>query len=583
MGGGVAVKHIKVVEIAMEISVHPDILKEVESNSSLYAAIPVAMSTSVGGIGPLLRERIISQAEMNCDVVGISLLYNQVWMQKWHSWGQFYLEKVDSAAYLRFVLKKLDDKIKITMPDGTEEEITVWEAKYGKGKVYFLDCPRITNIVYPGPEDAPVDVEDPKIWARDARMLQSWLLGRGSLALLKHLDFKPDITILSETPTIFAYYDLVSDGLDKEKLFKETKYIFNDHTPLEYAHPVWEEKLVEDFKIKPKYYKNLESYKTDCNKIDITQLLIDAVDSVFGVSLKHGEVMRNMQTLKNYADKIETITNGVSRDIWQSDCFQENSKLTDKEILTLKQKEKDKLVDWMWQRYKFSSDWIKDMKKRPVVMWMRRVTGYKRLDLLNHIANNAEMRARFVNLGITILLGGRIHQNDAHSDWVVFELLDIIQKYPELEKLLILLDNFNVFEAPNLYKGVDASIMISDYGREASATGFMKAQLNGAMIIATEDGAIPESVFYYKRCAENVKPNGFFVEYVNGSPTPQGLLRALEEFKSVYDDQKQRIEMIRSALKQSNKVDIIKPVKEMVAMYKRLLNVSNHTTSAVCK
>jgi glucan phosphorylase len=37
--------------------------------------------------------------------------------------------------------------------------------------------------------------------------------------------------------------------------------------------------------------------------------------------------------------------------------------------------------------------------------------------------------------------------------------------------------------------------MLSDDGREASATGFMKAQMNGAAVIANPDGAVPEFVF----------------------------------------------------------------------------------------
>lgn len=570
-----------VVEIAMEIALTPEILKGIEDRMELYAAIRTAMSTSVGGIGPLLRERTIAQAELGANVIGITLLYDRVWVQRWHAWGQFYLEKGDSAAYVKPLLKKMDKSLSITMPDEMVEKVHIWVAEYGKAKVYFLDSPKVANIVYPGPEDAPVEAEDTHRWASDARIKQSWFLGRGSLALLKMLDVKPDVIVLSETPTLFGFHDLVNDGLDKEALFKDTKYIFNDHTPMEYAHPVWSTKIAKDFKIKSEYYKNLSSYKDNPDKIDITQLLVNACDGVYGVSKRHGEVMRNMHTLAPYAEKIETITNGVSRNIWQADIFREYKKMTDEEVLDAKKREKEKLVDWMWHRYKFSSKWRQLKKDSPIVLWMRRVTGYKRLDILKEIVVNSDSRHRLVNLGITMLLGGRIHQNDAHSDWVVFELLDIIQKYPELEDSLILLDNFNVYEAPRLYRGVDAAIMISDQGREASATGFMKAQLNGAMVIATDDGAVPESVcFYpvrgeasngvYNKGPETIHPNGFLVEYHHGHPTANGLLTALEEFKKVYDDPTKRVEMMRASLDQSPKIDIMRTAKEMLDLYSRL-------------
>ena len=559
-----------IVEIAMETALTPQILAGIEARMGLHAAIRAAMSTSVGGIGPLLRERIIAQADLGVNVIGVTLLYNKVWIQRWHSWGQFYLEKGNSAEYIKPLMQKWDTSFTVLMPEGTEQEVTVWEAVYGTGRVYFLDATGITNIVYPGPEDAPVDIDDTQGWANQARIKQSWLLGRGSLELLKVLKMKPDCIVMSETPTIFGYHRLVADGLDKEELFRETKYIFNDHTPLEYAHPVWPEKYMKRLKVKPEYYENLASYKQDPDKIDVTQLIVNTVDTVYGVSQKHGEVMRKMHSLISYADKIKTITNGVSCDIWQADVFKEYSKLSDSDLLAAKQNEKEKLIDWMWLRYKFSSGWRQTRKTGPLVIWMRRVTSYKRLDILKEIINNDAWRKRFVDLGVTIFLGGRIHQNDDHSDWLVFELLDIIQKYPELEGLLILLDNFNVWEAPNLFRGMDAAIMISNAGREASATGFMKAQLNGALVIATCDGAIAESVYFYGNNPEGVIPNGFQVEYEDGCPTPESLLGALEQFKEVYDNIPLRIQMIRSALAQKDKVDVMRTAREMQNLYKQL-------------
>lgn len=574
-------KNKTIVEVAMEIALTPEILQGIEEKMGLYAAIRAAMSTSVGGIGPLLRERIIAQAELGLPVIGITLLYDKVWVQKWHFWGQFYLEKGDSAAYIRPLLKKLENHIMVKMPDGEEEKIDVWAAEYGKAKVYFLDSPKIGNIVYPGPEDAPGDSEDVGKWASTARINQSWLLGRGGLALLKMLGIKPDIIVMSETPTMFAYHSLVENGLDKDELFKDVKYIFNDHTPLEYAHPIWSEKLMQELGVRHKFYEGLESYKENPGKIDITQLLVDITDGVYGVSKRHGQVMRDMHTLKDYQKKIDTITNGVSRDIWQAEVFRNTEQMTDEQLLDAKHREKEKLVDWLWFRYKFSSEWRQIVLERPLVLWMRRVVGYKRLDIMKEIVLNNDMRQRFVNLNLTMFLGGRLHQNDAHSDWVVFELLDLVQKFSELEDRLMLLDNFNIYESPRLYKGVDATIMISDINREASATGFMKAQLNGAMIIATDDGAISESVYFYGKVPHNVQPNGFFVDYHNGHPTAHGLLQALEQFKSVYDNSRERVKMVRAALEQSPNIDVMRTSKELVEFYKKLPQKSGITSKAV--
>jgi len=42
-------------------------------------------------------------------------------------------------------------------------------------------------------------------------VLAYWLIGRGTLALLKRLDMKPDLIVQSETPTFFANHQLVRD------------------------------------------------------------------------------------------------------------------------------------------------------------------------------------------------------------------------------------------------------------------------------------------------------------------------------------------------------------------------------------
>ena len=330
-------------------------------------------------------------------------------------------------------------------------------------------------------------------------------------------------------------------------------------------------------KFNPKMYKKLDSYKNNPQKIDITQMIIDVSDGVYGVSKIHGDVMRQMPTLQKYADKIETITNGVSSAIWQAKAFKGYKNLSDDQLLAVKEEEKHLFVNWLWLRYKFDSQWREDKKKRPIIMWMRRVTGYKRLDLLREIVQNDLWRKRFIDLDICMIVGGRIHQQDTLSDRLVFELLDVIQKYPELEGRVIILDNFNIWEAPKIFPGIDAAIMISDRGKEAAATGFMKAQMNGAMIIATPDGAVPESVNYYDPDDTQKNANGFEVTYFDDSPTPESLLHALTEFKFVYDDQSLRASFIKNALAQHNKIDVRKVAKEMLEFCDKVIDRKSDT------
>src|SRR4029077_9175948 len=138
------------------------------------------------------------------------------------------------------------------------------------------------------------------------------------------------------------------------------------------------------------------------------------------------------------------------------------------------------------------------------------------------------LKRQFIESDIVLLIGGRIHQHDDQAQTMIYNLLDLISQDRLLQERIVILDNFNVWMAPRIFQGSDAAIMLADDGREASATGFMKAQLNGDLVIATHDGAIPESVVFVGQEKSGEKPNGFEVPYVQGHPTAEGLLRALK-------------------------------------------------------
>ena len=175
-----------------------------------------AMALSVGGIGPLLKERIIEQSNLGADVVGVSLLYNAVWVQKIEKDLGLKLNPEEVTQYLKKVLQ-FAGELAIDMYDGKKVKVTVWKAPqgaYGKASVYFLDVPNTDlsgaiggtgnvmhpgAVVYPGRRDitrsieAGTEAEKEEVKKKEAaeiRNQQSWILGRGALALMKELEKK---------------------------------------------------------------------------------------------------------------------------------------------------------------------------------------------------------------------------------------------------------------------------------------------------------------------------------------------------------------------------------------------------------
>ncbi len=563
-----------IIEAAMEIAHSQEVLDKIAAKYGPERARACAMSNSVGGIGPLLKERIPAQAELGHEIIGVSLLYDHVWTQGFYQWGQIFIEKKSVGARLREVLENPGFRLSLEFPDGTKQNINVWKETVGKAVIYYLDNPEISDVVYPGPEDAPKDHPNAEQWGENQKFLQSWLIGRGTLALLKVLGKKPDMIVQSETPTLFANHTLVTDEFQQDPFFDGVKYVFNDHTPLEYAHPVWNESQVIKARMDSTIVKDSKYWNASSNTIDITRLLIGISQITFGVSKKHERVMKAMPSLKGLEDKITSVTNGVSIVNWRSKYFDNYAKMSDEELILAKEKGKTELIEWVYKRYKLWLNWRTRVKGKCFVNWTRRVTNYKRFDILEQMLVDPAMRKRFLQTEAVILMGGRLHQNDNLSQNVMFQLLDLVTRDRELQDRVLVLDNYNIWEAPKIFHGVDATIMLADDGKEASATGFMKAQVNGAMVIAVSDGAIPESVEFLR--SERPKSpksteNGFFVPYSDGKILPEHLLGGLEQLSRIYKDPKARAGMIRAAFASESQLSIDRTAREMIKLFSQIL------------
>jgi glucan phosphorylase len=308
--------------------------------------------------------------------------------------------------------------------------------------------------------------------------------------------------------------------------------------------------------------------------------LIGTAEGVFGVAKKHGQVMRGMSSLKDYAGKIGSITNGVSTGIWQAPEYRNASTLSDTDLLALKKSKKDELLEWVWRHYGLWHTWKEQVADKGVALWTRRITGYKRIDLLGALCQDTNLKKQFFDTNLVLLVGGRIHQHDDQAQAMIYNLLDLISLDPLLKERIVFLDNFNVWMAPRLFRGADAVIMLADDGREASATGFMKAQVNGGLVIATDDGAIPESVIFQGREKVGQTPNGFEVPYAQGHPQADGLFRAFKQFQQSLQDPARHAAMVRAAFAAEPQVSVRRTVQETRLFYEKILASQTPLSSA---
>jgi len=582
----------------------------------------VGMSNSAGGIGPLLKERVIAQAYQGARPVGVSLLYDTVWRQvrlpNEDGTSRLELQKVEVGRYIRAV-SELAGEVEIEMYDGRTQKVKVWRVPsgaYGAAEVYFLDAPGVTDVMYPGAKDAPQVVYGQPAraaWGEEIRNQQNWVLGRGALAVMRDVRReKPDITVMSEAPTVFSYHRLARDEFQDDPFFADTQYVFNDHTPLEYAHPKVSPQQLEKMRVDPRFYQNLPVWAGD--KVDVTALIINASDAVYGVAKKHADVMRAMPLLDKFRDKIHYVTNGVSSSYWPIKALRDglvnfmsglDHRPTAEEIkrfldenpalfdaaLADKAAAKAEAVDILAHHVEMAPDEVEAWKKQmlennpPLQIWLRRTVGYKRLDILLTLLENPDLLERFLKTKIVMVFGGRIHQDDPFGLQQYARLQAMYKNRPELRGRVLFLTNYNIKDAAPLIRGADGGTMFANDGREAAGTSHDKIGQNMGLLLGSEDGSVGESVVSYDK--QNPNPemaNGFLVPYVwttdyHGGdwvlgPTPEGLLDAMEQFAGVYDDPAALRLMRRNAFARSWFSSVERTAEDALNLYARALETA---------
>lgn len=515
----------------------------------------VAMSTSVGGLGPLLKERITLQAELGARVSAVTLLYDAVWVQRGE--GLQPTAPVAVGEILRRALEETGVVLPLTLFDGTTVRARVFKSRngdYGKAAVYFLDAPEVLKTAYIGEADAPEGTADRSAWRWEALRKQEWLLGRGTLVLLRALgpSARPDVQVLNEAAAVFAMHSLVQDASQGDPFFRTTLYLYNDHTPRSVAHPTWTPEQMARLGVDPRYVLQIPSRAVtaegrEMDTIDVTRLLWLLSVQLFGVSLKHAEHIARMPGAGDIAGKVRAVTNGVSEEAWQDPRFRDPRVVEDEERLWgLKAELKERLIQWLAVRLELDAARQEHLRAAPLAVWIRRVTSYKRLDLLVRMVKDPHLLERFLATGVVYLIGGRVHQDDGWAKEQVRQLDERVASDARLQRQVLVVRNYNVWDAPVMFQGANATTMISDPWDEAAATGRTKGQLNGSLDIATADGVVPEFVTFHGR---GDAPNGFLVPYPDGGPpTAEGLVGALEQFAGVYRDRPRYLAYVRNAL-----------------------------------
>jgi len=262
---------------------------------------------------------------------------------------------------------------------------------------------------------------------------------------------------------------------------------------------------------------------------------------------------------------------------------------------------------------------MKSVLNAPMIANVRRQVVYKGpdkyLEMLRHFEADKEALDAFKSSGTRLIIGGRIFDGKVRH---LFEKeLKQIAKRLGLEDKIAFIENYSIADAPVIFKGVSATIMLSDEFLEASATSMMKGVANAAALIGVFGGAMPElfnitdtetgeavdvltqDVAYDDieaglKSGKYIITNGYLVMYSPLSdersneklgerrPNAVSLLKSIMSIGTTYKNAGDRRELIFNVLANSHRVDMERSqARAHIHIWRELIKKRENFTSLV--
>lgn len=455
---------------------------------SMEIALQDAIPNYAGGLGILAGDTLHSCADLNKDVVGVSLVYHQS-------------EEEDKRFKTEEFLKLSNKTVEVEI-EGRAVKILIWEldldGKNGNSlPIIFLSSNH--------PDNKKWDRDLTKyLYAADryTRLGQEIILGIAGARALEALGYNNINTFhMNEGHASLLTLELLKKCDYDEKKVREL-CTFTTHTPVPAGHDHFQYNLAYKTmnRIIPLDIKEYAGY----NDLSVTHLALNLSRVSNSVSAKHREVCEGMFPRHDF----ENVTNGIYHPRWVGSSvkkvldetfpnWEENPELLkdavakiDSEKLTAAHKEQKKeLVDWLnSQAELFPFEEREDDDyfgvKTLTIGFARRYVPYKRHTL---IFKDLE---RLRNIGyrkIQLVFAGNCHEGDSFCNQIKHD----VERYSHMLRGQIraaILTKYNIEVAQKLIGGCDVWLNNPIPPREASGTSGMKASLNGGLNLSILDG-----------------------------------------------------------------------------------------------
>lgn len=547
-------KNRTIVSWQLEMAFHPELSlalievmeKEVgKGNISIQDANVLlekaGMSSMAGGLGALMPDLVRGMADNGAEMVTLNIVYDR------------YEDGTESGKWLKEALKSLNgySSIKgITIEyDGQTRTIDIYLCRLGNALQIWIDG---LDYLYKGIQNSQERASQIKFYNAAGLAVIEELQKRGIIENDKkilHMENEAYAYLPKKGDSVIINHTVVAGGMPNysESLFPELRkqygaFIF-DHTG----------------RFRPELLGAMRALRILGVSRDHTRILRD---TVFPASLK--DVGANPETSEEILHKIVrnddySSSNGTHPKHFQAPAVQDlidkyktrfgNEVMDDNALIAYLEANpaaKNQFMEELDIAASGLEAHLLTLLRTRGIKWSesssmhtgaisRRVVDYKELRQFINILQDENMRERFRKSGVRVIIGGRFGPDKlAH-------IRRLAEEY-QLQDQVAVFENYNIGDAPIIMQGIDFTVMLSQKGKEASATTPQKVASNTGAIIAVPDGIChPDEHFLEEFNLETGKGNGFIVEYDEwGIPKAESLLQCLEKMGNVLGNQKYR-------------------------------------------
>lgn len=461
---------------------------------SMEIAIREEMPTYAGGLGVLAGDLLRSAADLGVALVGVTLVSRRGYFRQEITADGDQIAKPDDWQPETFAVR-LSTSVCVRIA-ARDVWVDAWLCGIGSSQhrivpVILLD----TNVDRNAPEDRGITDH---LYGGDVvyRLKQEMVLGIGGARMLHALGFPIREYHLNEGHSAFLALELLRHELGKgestERALAKVRLRtnFTTHTPVEAAHDRFPYPLIEKLF---GTFIDLDLLRTlgGHAELNVTQLALETSGVVNGVEqARVGE--------KLYAHPIRSVSNGVHSVFWtckpiarlfdryvpewrfEPEYLTRAARIPSAELLQAHATAKAALLAAIESRAAVKFD-----PQKPILTFARRMTGYKRPDLLFHDLDVLRAIAR--EHPFQIVVAGKAHpQDDCGKQAIRAIHADARSLARDLP--VVFLPNYDIGLAQTLVAGSDVWLNTPLPPLEASGTSGMKAAHNGVPSLSVIDG-----------------------------------------------------------------------------------------------